>query len=362
MGMIFQRGKVWWIKYYCNGKPYRESSFSRTKKVAEGLLKRREGEAAAGRTPRLELERVRFEELVEGYLRDIRINGKVMEVAKTCTPKLLKAFGGMRAAFIGTRLIDRYIETRLNQGAANATVNRELAALKRMFNLGMRQTPPLVERVPYIQMLRESNARKGFFEHEEFLALREALPAYLKGVVTFAYKVGWRRSEITGLTWKQVDRQLGIVRLEVGETKNSEGRTVYLDEELKAVFEQQWEMRKRARKVLPWVFLNHWGSDQLKVFYKEWNNGCRAAGIGLKIFHDFRRTAVRNMVRSGVPERVAMMVSGHKTRSVFDRYNIVNDYDLKLAAARHAAYIASLHGHNLGTAGQIGEQNDAITS
>ncbi len=117
-----------------------------------------------------------------------------------------------------------------------------------MFNLGVRQTPPLVDRVPYIRMLRENNARKGFFEHDEFLALRNALPAYLKGVVTFAYKVGWRHSEITGPTWKQVDRQLGIVRLEVGETKNSEGRTVYLDEELKAVFEQQWERRKQAKK------------------------------------------------------------------------------------------------------------------
>jgi integrase len=349
MGTLYRRGNIWWIKYYRRGKPYRESSFSQTKKVAEGLLKRREAETTVAGIPRVEIEKVRFEELLEGYIRDIRINGKVMEVANNSAPKLRAAFGGMRAAFIGTRLIDQYVEKRLNEGAANATVNRELSVLKRMFNLGARQTPPLVDRVPYIRMLRENNARKGFFEHEEYLALRDALPPYLKGVVTFAYKVGWRHSEITGLTWAQVDRELGIVRLEVGETKNREGRTVYLDDELKGVFEQQYAMRKRAKKLLPWVFLNHWGTDRLKVFYKEWKKGCRAAGIGCKIFHDFRRTAVRNMVRSGVPERVAMMVSGHKTRSVFDRYNIVNDFDLKQAAAKHAAYLESLRGHNLGT-------------
>jgi integrase len=111
-------------------------------------------------------------------------------------------------------------------------------------------------------MLKENNARKGFFEHEEFLALRGTLPSYLKGVVTFAYKVGWRISEISGLTWKQVDRVQGIVRLEVGETKNNDARTVYLDDELKSVFDRQWEIRKKAKKLLPYVFLNRSVDDR----------------------------------------------------------------------------------------------------
>ena len=124
----------------------------------------------------------------------------------------------------------------LKPGASNATINRELAALKRMLNLGTQQTPPKVDRVPYIPMLKENNVRKGFFEHEGFIALRDLLPSYLKSFVTFAYKVGWRDEEISGLTWSQVDRNQGIVRLEVGETKNDQGRTVYLDEELKEIF------------------------------------------------------------------------------------------------------------------------------
>ena len=355
MGMMYQRGKVWWIKYYRNGKYYRESSNSRVKKVAEGLLKRREGEAAIGRIPRVEFEKIRFDQLVEEYLRDFRINRrKSLSRAELSVNKLKESFEGMKVTGISTSMINAFVEKRLSEGAANATTNRDLSALKRMFNLGARQSPPLVDRVPFIPMLKENNARKGFFEHEEFLALHSALPPYLKGFATFGYRVGWRFSEISGLTWKQVDRQQGIVRLEVGETKNNDARTVYLDDELKGVFERQWEIRKRAKRLLPYVFLNRFATERLKRFDKEWKKACRDSKIGVRIFHDFRRTAVRNMVRSGVPERVAMMVSGHKTRSVFDRYNIVSDHDLKLAAAKHAAYLDALHGHNLGTVGHFG--------
>ena len=218
-----------------------------------------------------------------------------------------------------------------------------------MLKLGAQQTPPKVDKVAHIPMLEENNIRKGFFEHADFLALRTALPFHLKGFITFGYKVGWRVSEIAGLTWKQVDLNQGIVRLEVGETKNDDGRTVYLDDELKEIFNQQWESRKVNRKLLPYVFLNKDGGDRVKRFDKSWKSACKDAGIGVRLFHDFRRTAVRNMVRSGIPERVAMMISGHKTRSVFDRYNIVNDQDLKLAALKQQAYLDSQRGHNLGT-------------
>ncbi len=179
-------------------------------------------------------------------------------------------------------------------------------------------------------------SRKGFCEHEEYLALREAQPAYVSGFVTFAYKTGWRLSEISSLTWNQVDMKQGIARLEVGETKNKEARTFYLDTELKKVFSEAFRGRR-----LDCLFVFRRKGEQIKSFKKAWKNACREVGLDGKLLHDFRRTAVRNMVRAGINERVAMMISGHKTRSVFDRYNIVSDADLKEAAKKQEAYLGS---------------------
>ncbi len=359
MGSIYKRGKTYWIQYYRNGKPYRESTKSKKEADAKRLLKRREGEISAGKLPGVYFDKVKFDELAEGLLRDYRINQrKATERVKLSVGHLKRYFEGYRVPEITTPRIEAYIEGRLAEGAANATINRELAALKRMLKLGAMQTPPIVNRVPHIPMLEEDNVRKGFFEHGDFIALRTALPSYLTGFVTFAYKTGWRVSEISGLTWNHVDLDNGIVRLEPGEAKNNEGRTVYLDEELREIFIQQSLLRKKHNKITPYVFPNEDGSDGIKEFRKTWNTACRTVGIGYgykvtkkyiekwedklpagPTIHDFRRTAIRNMVRSGISERIAMKVSGHKTRSVFDRYDIVNDADLKLAAQKQESYL-----------------------
>ena len=357
MGSLYRRGKVWWVKYYRNGKPYRESSKSTKKMVAKKLLDRREGDIAQGKIPGIQFDKIIFDQLAEDFLRDYRINRKKSLVrAERSVNHLKQYFEGVKVPTITTPRINDYVETRLNEGAANATVNRELAALKRMLNLGANQTPPIVDRVPHIPMLRENNARKGFFEHDQFLALRDALPEYLKNFVTFAYKTGWRLSEIADLTWARIDRHQGIVRLETGETKNDEGRTVYLDDELKDVINHQWQARKNNRMMSPYVFLNSKSNDKIKRFDKSWKRACRDAKIGNRIFHDLRRTAVRNMVRSGISESVAMMISGHKTRAVFERYNITNDADLIDAAQKQAAYLDSRAGTVSGTIVDIKEK------
>jgi len=363
MGSIYKRGKTYWIKYYRQGKPYRESTKSEKEADAKRLLKKREGEIADGKLPGVYFDRIRFDELAEDFLADYRMNQKKSTArAERCIKHLKREFEGARATDITTPRIQAYIEKRLAEGAENATVNRELAALKRLLNLGARQTPPKVDRVPYIPMLQENNVRKGFFEHGDFLAVRKALPEYLRGFVTFAYKVGWRFTEISTLTWAQVDLNQGIVRLEAGETKNAEGREVYLDEELKKVFIEQAARRVKAGKLSPYVFPNQDGTDRIKDIRGAWGAACIAAGlfrleqagektvkVPTRLFHDFRRTAVRNMVRAGIPERVAMMISGHKTRSVFDRYNIVSDADLRIAAAKQEAYLETQIGTISGT-------------
>ena len=137
----------------------------------------------------------------------------------------------------------------------------------------------------------------------------------------------------------KVDRDNGIVRLETGETKNDETRTVYLDDEHREVFNHQWELRKKSQNPTPYVFPKIDGTGQIKDFRGSWKKACEDANIGKRLFHDFRRTAVRNMVSAGIPEGVAMKISGHKTRSVFEIYNILNDADLQLAAQKQELYL-----------------------
>jgi len=343
MGMIYKRGKVYWIKYYRSGKPFRESTKSHKAADAKRLLKKREGDDANGKLPGVYFDKVTFTELSEGFLLNYRLKEKKSLVrAGRSVSHLKDHFEWLRAIEITTLKIQKYIEYRLEQEAANASINRELSALKRMFRLGAQETPPKVDRVPYIPMLKENNVRKGFFEPAEFKALIEQLPDYLKGFSTFGYKIGWRVSEISILTWSHVDREQGSVRLEPHETKNGKGRIVYLDDELKEIFNNQWEARKTSKTLIPYVFPGKDGKDRIKDFRFAWNKACKNAKIGKKLFHDFRRTAIRNMVRSGIPEGVAMKVSGHETRSVFERYNIADDKDLKLAAEKQEAYLKNL--------------------
>ncbi len=334
MGCIYRRGKKYWIKYYRHGKSFIESTGSDQWEVASRILKIREGEISEGKLPSLCFERTSIDDLLADYLTDYRINRKrSLPRAERSVRFLMKEFRGMRMTEFSTASIMRYTEKRLSLGLKNATVNRELSAIKRAFNLGYRCTPPRVAQVPYIPMLRENNVRKGFFEHQDYVALRAVLPGHLKAVLTFGYCTGWRKGEILGLKWNQVDLQEGTVRLEPGETKNNEGRTLYLEPELLQLLKALHQVRKRD---CPFVFQRR--GEPIGQFLKSWDTSCAAIGRPGLLFHDLRRSAVRNMVRAGIPERVAMTISGHKTRCVFDRYNIVSQDDLREAAQKRQLF------------------------
>lgn len=346
MGTLYKQTKsrFWWIKYYRDGRPIRESTGTEKESEARRILRQREGDLAAGRPILPRADRIRFEELARDFLTDYRVNGKrSLDRAERSVAHLQRHFAGWRVLHITTPAIRAYVEKRQGEGAQNATINRELAALKRMFNLALVAEKLL--RRPYVPTLAEDNTRTGFFGDVEFLALQEALPDYLKPVATFAYTFGWRKGEILALTWDRVDLVAGIVRLDPGSTKNREGRTIVLTEELRGILAAQWtkartivEQRdpgatpRQVAEAIPWVF--HREGKPIRDFRAAWASACSQAGLPGRIPHDFRRTAIRNMVRAGISERVAMQISGHKTRSVFDRYDIVSEGDLREAARK----------------------------
>ena len=204
-------------------------------------------------------------------------------------------------------------------------INRELTVLKRMFSLAVQAGKLL--RKPHFPMLRENNVRAGFFERDQCLSVPRHLPTSMQPVVTFAYVTGWRiASEVLPLQWRQVDLKAGEVRLDPGTTKNLEGRVFYLTSELlKAQRKAAVRIQRRKNMIVPHAFFHdvptksgdvgHWSGHAIAPsgFYHAWCRARIAAGCPGSIPHDFRRTAIRNMARAGIPERVAMKLSGHKS-------------------------------------------------
>jgi len=190
---------------------------------------------------------------------------------------------------------------------------------------------------PYIPLLTENNVRTGFFDDARFQAVLKHLPEPVQHVVAFAYITGWRvPSEVLTLEWRQVDLVASEVRLSAGTTKNGDGRVFPITRALRALLLERAGVRDQLRldrgHICPWVF--HRNGVPITTFAKAWKTACVKAGCPGRIPHDLRRTAVRNLVRAGIPERVAMQMTGHKTRSVFERYNIVCESDFADAARK----------------------------
>ena len=394
-GRIFRMkgSPYWWISYYHHGQEHREvvlhlktgkkiEATEQNYREAELFLRerrsQRDAEKHGGLTflgpkqdrIKISCDLMAIEEqkaectcLCCALERDFRLRGKDSTQNMSNLDRVRRDFGGQRATALGAEEIDQYVEKCGGEGAAPASVNRTLQLLGQAFRLAIQRKR--LTGAPYIRHLSEKgNVRQGFFCDAEFQLVITNLPDYLRDFARFAYLTGMRKREATSLRWNDV--QGDVIELRAENAKNGEARTVLLEGELAQLIERRRDARQVRKPNKPvllsgWIF--HHDGKPVGDFRKAWATACCKAGIGEllcpnckiavdaqhkcakcsqswtreelkyagRVFHDFRRTAVRDMVRAGVPETVAMSISGHRTRSMFDRYNITDERDRRQA-------------------------------
>jgi integrase len=324
------------IKYYHNKELIRELTPFNKESDAWKLLKKRHGELALGKATTPILARTSFEEMAAMLINDYKANARrSLNRVEDALNHLRSFFGSDRATDITSDRVTAYITFRQSEGAANATINTELAALGRMFALGIRAGK--IASKPYIAKLQLNNVRKGFFETDQFFAVLKYLPDEIRPVAVTSFVTGWRvHDEILTRQKHHLDLKAGWLRLEPGETKNNEGRNFPLTPLLREALERQVQktdaLQREKGVIIPWLF--HRNGKPIRTFRRSWLSACKAAGVAGKIPHDFRRTACRNLERAGVDRASAMKMIGHKTEAIYRRYAIADEGMLKEAAEK----------------------------
>lgn len=344
-GRVFQRGRKFWISYYApsNGRSreHREPGGD-TEAEALRLLRQRLRELAihkAGLRPFQgpKQERITVHELLEALETDYKIQGrKGIGPLHSHLRHIRNFFALDRAMAVTTNRLLAYIAFRQKENAAVATINRELEGLQRAFSLAL--DSGLLAMKPKFPSLQERNARQGFFERGDFYAvLNQIGDSAIADFLEFFYWTGMRPGEIRSLTWTAFDRESWTIRLHARDAKTGFGRAIAAEGPLQDIVKRRMVARR-----LDSDLIFHKDGRPMGEFRKRWKRACKLAGITGRIPYDLRRTAVRNMIRAGVSEKVAMSISGHRTRTIFDRYNIVSEKDLRDAVTKTAAYVESL--------------------
>jgi integrase len=294
-----------------------------------------------------------FNELADAYMSWIQPNEEAGIPARKRSWKtfdlyavnqLRRYFGGKKIADITPAMVGLYRDlrratiSRRNAPVSVATCNRELAVMRCIYTMAMRGLitlkggAPTSNPVASIPIEREHNERDRVLSAEEFGQVYETAEGWLKPMLLIAYHTGMRKGEIRSLRWDQVDLKAGLIRLKSGDTKTGEGRIVPLNQTLTSFLKSATRYGS-----CPWVLPNPAALERSDPRYMAtsithaYTRVCRKAGVANATFHDLRHTFVTNARRSGVDAITTMAITGHKTMSVFRRYNAVDTNDLHAA-------------------------------
>jgi len=386
-GGLIHVGGIWYMLWRQHGRQFRKSTGETIKAKAIRVLDRKMAELREGGPTVPDPDKLRYSDLRALYVQDYedqehksrRRNAETGELYFASSLKHLDDFfDGWKVSEITVDAINQFKSARQAVGAANGTINRSLAALRRMFTLATEQSK--VKYTPAIKFLYEPknvSTRQGFLEVVDYEKLFDTLPPYIRPLLAMGFYTGMRLGEIIGLKWHQVKLSdvegQSRVELSAEDTKTSEPRIVPLIDGLPEMLENIRRANPKASGT-DCVFLNAAGNpiQSASSFIKPWRTACIKAAIRTKlngkevvshfskgpkccpycdagqieagtyvgfIFHDLRRSAVRNLTQAGVPRSLAMKISGHKTESIFERYNITTDADVQNAGVQLQKHI-----------------------
>jgi integrase len=331
-GGIRQLGPArWQISFYDTQGRRRRESFSTEAKAQKALTRALALRDSGKLDPRE--GRVKVDTLAEAYKTYAQNSAprSYRWIELVWRVHLEPFFGGMLADRVTSDHLQQYIRERLAGEAATSTVNHELTVFKAMFNHGAKADPPKVARVPrFPEKLREPNPRSGFMNDEQYAALQsKAKYGWLRALLAVAYNFGFRKGELLGLRVSQIDLKARTIHLLPGTTKNDKGRAVVMTEDVFGLVAECVKGKKPGDHVFTWA-----NGKPVTDFRRTWRTLAKKVELPDLIFHDLRRSAVRNMVRAGISKHVAKLISGHQTDSIFDRYDITDATDLADAARK----------------------------
>jgi integrase len=324
--------KKFWFSFTHNKKRYQQSTDLECRKDAEEYASEIHTRIVKGEVGLVKKPRYKVDELLDRLEQRWQLEGKCSVQNLSLLKKVREEWGTKLADEITPDDLERYVLRRQKQQYAIATTNRVLQCLRGAYNLA--DIP-----WPKIKLLSEKgNKRKGFFTPEQMEKVLGHLPDDgLRDFICFCYATGTRRGEVAGLTWEMVEGN--ELRIPGDICKNRESRILPLIGSLAQIVERRKKARLVNGTLVRWLF--HRGDGrQILEFRKSWKTACKKAGCGNMLCHDMRRSAARDMIRGGVLESVAMQITGHKTRAMFERYNIATTEDVRAALEKTAVYRA----------------------
>lgn len=336
-GRVFRRSgtRYWWMGYYVHGLHEQRSTRETDERRAKRVLKQRIAEVRAqvyNPIPR----KLVLEDLLSLIKEDYAANRRrsVATLGFQCR-HLLDYFGATcRTSEITTLKLDQYVATRRDAAAAASSIRGELSHLSRAFKLALRARLVAPSQVPYIPQVKPdpSRVRRGFLTSAELDRVCRLLDPDSADFVRFLFFSAWRPGEARNLEWRDYDRSGPAFRLRGEATKTGQPRLLPVAGQLRAIIERRLRHRRPDCR---YVFHRH--GRRIGRFRAAWRQACEEAGVGRRLFHDLRRSGIKNLVESGVDQRRAMAISGHRTVSTFHRYQIAD-----LSSLREAMEMASV--------------------